>query len=196
MAEQQLDALEADVVPIIHQWATSKADEIIARDEQKGGWEGWAQVEIAETLDRYRFQDRQLWNRKHSDRVHREQPVYQKKPTDKGAKMADFVIGRNSRRVFEQRLGTTIMELKCEGLHNKDKFKKVVEQDIKKVTLCSLKPEYVPARVLILAISVSHSCYEEMSRAIHPDANDGSSICRYWLVRAFVGAKIRLLDER
>jgi hypothetical protein len=90
--------------------------------------------------------------------------VYLKNLGETVGKRADFLIKRTSTRDPSQLLGAAVVELKCESLHNEDKFKNAVEKDIQKVTSYALKSEVAPARVWVMAISVSRGGFEEMSK--------------------------------
>ena len=148
---------------LIKKWALKNIDRIVRAYTQKGGWEGWAQVEIATEL--YRERDMAYGDAKDSllattTKVLREVAVYPPTITKKGGisqKRADIVVefGAPSRREF------VIIELKCEGFYNKDAFVQAVKEDVDKVN-GDIEHDFKPARVWALGFSTSQEVYNEM----------------------------------
>ena len=148
---------------IIKGWALKNIDRIVRAYTQKGGWEGWAQVEIATELHRAR--DMAYENARDSllattTTVLREVAVYPPTNTKNGGisqKRADIVVefGAPSRREF------VIIELKCEGFYNKDAFVQAVKEDVDKVH-GDIEHDFKPARVWALGFSTSQEVYNEM----------------------------------
>lgn len=172
MSHQLTDAVDVPIGNIINEWAHQNIARIIRAYTQKGGWEGWAQVEIATAL----YNDR---NAPYADArdailattttVLREVAVYPPTRTAKGGisqKRADIVVefGAPSRREF------IVIELKCEGFYNKEAFVQAVKEDIDKVN-GDIEHSFKPARVWALGFSTSQEVYDEMLRQT-PKANN------------------------
>jgi hypothetical protein len=155
-----IDHHDIEVDTIIKQWASDNTAKIVKHYAQKGGWEGWAQVEIAGVLTEH-FRDLPQGTTKSV--VNREVDVYPEVKTAKGTsqKRADVVVTmKNNAGKLVQ---AVIIELKCEGFHNKDAFVKNVEADVAKVRGI-IKDEYKPALMWVMGFSASEEAYTEMKR--------------------------------
>ncbi len=171
MSSALSDAVDIPVDDVIKRWASENIGRIIKAYTQKGGWEGWAQVEIATALSDYRrasFARAGDALRAALTRTLREEPVYPSTLTAKGGtsqKRADIVVevGGPESREF------VIIELKCEGANNSAAFVAATNDDIAKVQ-GEIREEYKPARVWALAFSASEEIAEKMRRD-RPNAN-------------------------
>ncbi|KAL8904708.1 MAG: hypothetical protein Q9171_006953 [Xanthocarpia ochracea] len=128
-----------DIVDRVWYWI-NRSDEkvpakIAAAYNQKGGWEGWAQVEIAYLVEE-----------KYSNvTIDREVNVY-----EGTAKENDFVITDNHDATKPKQ----IIELKTErGTQTPTEFKKSFLADIKKIQTSPIDPKYKPAQAFAVAIS-------------------------------------------
>ncbi|KIW92480.1 uncharacterized protein Z519_06327 [Cladophialophora bantiana CBS 173.52] len=106
------------------------------------------QAEIAQVLDEHHTEQLLHYHKTQNfvDQVSREQAVYQKKPGDKREKQADFTIVR------------------VKAKFNRDKSKEEVEKDIENATSYAVKQDVLPARIHVVAISISKFGFEEMSK--------------------------------
>lgn len=165
--------IDTDVADIIGNWGLANITSIIRAYSQKGGWEGWAQVEIASRLED-EFQRRSgPASAKALDAliastttVSREVPIYPPTLTASGRtsqKKADIVVGFGPPSGREY----VLIELKCEGYHNKDAFINAVRDDIDKVN-GDIREGFKPAKVWVLGFSASNETYEMLSRGEMP----------------------------
>lgn len=171
MSYKLSDAVDVPIAGIISEWALKNIARIVRAYTQKGGWEGWAQVEIATAL--YDDRDAPYADAKDAlmaakTTVSREVAIYPPTLTKKGGvsqKRADIVVefGAPSRREF------IIIELKCEGFYNKDAFVQAVKEDVVKVD-GDIENSFKPARMWALGFSTSQEVYDEMSRR-RPEAD-------------------------
>ncbi|KAG8165964.1 hypothetical protein KVR01_004516 [Diaporthe batatas] len=152
--------MELHVDNVISQWAEQNLSRIISAHRQKGGWEGWAQVEIATALQESTRRGHQPSSNSSSSpattttlagEASREVDVYHAT-----GQLADIVIASRARRQF------VIIELKCEGFHGRD-FARGVAGDIAKLR-GDIKDKFKPARAWALAISTSSREYARMRR--------------------------------
>ncbi|KAF8315956.1 hypothetical protein DL93DRAFT_2078740 [Clavulina sp. PMI_390] len=131
----------ADVVQVISEWAAANEAKLAKIYKQKGGWEGWAQVELTSKLAQ-QFPGAAL----------REVAVY----VDLGPRprTADILLGPP----FD------IIELKCESL-NQDippskpepdltAFARQLELDIIKIRDNHLKTNYTPSWIWVIGITI------------------------------------------
>ncbi|KAL1870770.1 hypothetical protein Daus18300_005090 [Diaporthe australafricana] len=174
MAASRSDTIDQRVDKLIQDWAEKNTIKIVRAYTQKGGWEGWAQVEIAtalgESRDSSNYGDARDALKAILYKTSREQPVYRpetrttrslltlKRRTRVVQKRADVVIESQPPLTKE----FVIVELKCEGFHNKDNFVEQVKKDIEKVK-GDIKDDFKPAKAWAYAISTSEA-YKEMSR--------------------------------
>jgi len=142
--------------------------------KQKGGWEGWAQVEIAfmfsnlpDAADSFK---RDLYGASCESNdlgllaVSREQPVYRNKPRDK----ADILmwhppahyIGNTYSNNFPMTYPVVMIELKCESFNNQQKFKSNVTSDLKKMN--DADPVHRPCWIYCVALSMTTEGDEAM----------------------------------
>ncbi|KAL8796089.1 MAG: hypothetical protein Q9182_007423 [Xanthomendoza sp. 2 TL-2023] len=137
-----------DIVDRVWFWI-NKSDatvpaKIAAAYNQKGGWEGWAQVEIA-----------YLVHVKYPNvTIDREVNVYA------GTKKEnDFVITDNVQPTKPKQ----IVELKCErGTQTAAQFKQSFIDDIQKINSLPIAPAYKPAKAYALGISCTAACHKLM----------------------------------
>jgi len=126
-----------DMIDMIGTWAELRKEDIHKIYEQKGGWEGWMQVELALYL---------ASNYPHIN-VRREENVYSNNPKLR----ADIL--------FKKRMGWEIVELKCESLFQDlegfTRFASTFKNDLIKVHDAQLKPEYrtISARIWCVGIT-------------------------------------------
>jgi hypothetical protein len=164
MTRKLSDGVDLWVDNIIKEWAFNNLTRIVRAFTQKGGWEGWAQVEIATAIyDHIRAMP--YANAKDAllvgtSTVLREVPVYPSTKTVKGytsQKAADLLIefGPPSSREF------IIIELKCEGFYNKDAFVAAVAEDVSKLN-GDIQHHFKPARTWALGFSTSQAIYAKM----------------------------------
>lgn len=97
---------------LIHEWAKA-SDKLPSAIHFKGGWEGWAQVEIAyEMVQRYSVP---MTSDQHRQGmmfdIHREESVYLNNPRDK----VDLVISMLGESLNIYARPTYLIELKCES---------------------------------------------------------------------------------
>jgi len=135
-----------DIVDRIWYWI-NKSDpkvplKIAAAYKQKGGWEGWAQVEIA-----YLVQDKYP-----NVTIDREVNVY-----TGTQKENDFVIiDKNDATKPKQ-----VVELKCErGTQTPSQFKQSFINDITKIKTLPIGAAYKPAKSYAVAISCTDASYK------------------------------------
>lgn len=125
----------SDVLTELREWTMSNfipTNKILQIYSQKGGWEGWAQVELA-----LHFTALGDWN------CERERQVYAG-----NAKRADLLLTSQGGQ-----LDTTIVELKTEALWRDDtgpdNFVQSMRQDLVKIRDNQIKPELLPARLIV-----------------------------------------------
>ena len=148
--------------------------------QRKGGWEGWAQVELAA-----------LFN------ADREEHVYAD-PQGASPRAADFIINfENDNMDYANLLDreNVVIELKCESEHNKKRFQKAVAEDIMKINDV-IKSEYTKYGCYLYAIALSMS--KEGDEAMEgmgmneylyeqPDGNENVPFRLWWTGRYIPG---------
>lgn len=162
------DHREIEVDTLIQQWAGDNTEKIVKAYAQKGGWEGWAQVEIATMLaDRFRrvlqsgsLMDRAV-NRERSYVVNREVNIYEGPNGEKSQLRADIVV--QIKDAAGKLVQTVIIELKCEGYYNDTPFWTLVAADVKKVGGI-VKNEYKPALLWVMGFSAAQDTYKQMAK--------------------------------
>jgi hypothetical protein len=127
---------QEDVLAMIDAWAEYRYSEISKIYLQKGGWEGWAQVELALAFS-LRYE---------KINVFREETVYS--GSNRRADLTLMLAGHQ----------TQVVELKVESLWQDQSlgvsgFVNAVKEDISKITINSLKPAFRPALVYAVGIS-------------------------------------------
>lgn len=132
------------IVAGIRDWATQNAWKLAEAYKMKGGWEGWAQVEIAISVTR---QHGFNYGKIRTDTT-REARVYE--GTDKRSDILLATYEEN--RAYPK--WTNMIELKCEGYYNKDRFVAAVEDDFKKLQSGKIKAEYGRCTGWVVAINV------------------------------------------
>jgi hypothetical protein len=138
------------ILASIAAWAEEKSDMIQFAYNTKGGWEGWAQVELAARLYKdhgYKYGPNQ------QSKIVREVPIY----TSSNRSAADIAIYKNG----DPAQGALIFELKCESYKSTDKFKKNVLLDWEKVT-GGLKPEFTSADIWVIGLAISNDANQAM----------------------------------
>jgi hypothetical protein len=132
----------------IESWAKSNGAKIVQAYNMKGGWEGWAQVELAIALSRNHG-----WNYGSFQQnvISREDHVYD------GTKQESDIMLSN-------KLGTNIIELKCESSYDSKNFAANVLTDLKKVANGEIASKYLPATVWVVGISVSQEVHVAMKK--------------------------------
>ena len=109
---------------------------------QKGGWEGWAQVEIA-----YLVQDKYA-----NVTIDREVNVYAGTQKEN-----DFVITDK----YDATKPKQVIELKCErGTQNATQFRQSFVDDIIKINTLPIGVAYKPAKAYAVAISCTDASYK------------------------------------
>ena len=125
----------------IRNWAQDNVDKISRAYALKGGWEGWAQVEIALLLEDHLAHLGRGLNIE-SMTASREVAVYQNP-----RQFADLVIGVHHGRAQDH----IIVELKCESQFNATNFITGIMNDLAKIE-DGIKPEYQPAMRFVYGI--------------------------------------------
>ena len=164
---------------ILKNWALKpgKLLSIFKAFDQKGGWEGWAQVEIANELSDFMDQ-LQGYGLDIAAVIQREASVYAE---NQGLK-ADIVVHtyyqapKNVQLLHNMNTSKTlenfprrsfIIELKCESANNSEKFRSNVIEDlkkIKKVIHIGNDPQSAWVVKLAMAISISPEGFAAMDR--------------------------------
>ncbi|KAL8915791.1 MAG: hypothetical protein Q9172_006660 [Xanthocarpia lactea] len=135
-----------DIVDRVWYWINKSDEKVTAKMaaayKQKGGWEGWAQVEIA-----YLVQDKYP-----NVTIDREVNVYA------GTKKEnDFVITDNDDATKPKQ----IIELKTErGTQRPTEFKNSFLEDINKIQTSPIDAKYKPAQAFAVAISVTDESHK------------------------------------
>jgi len=133
---------ETEAVYTIQQWARVNCGRIVDAYEQKGGWEGWAQVELALAFQSYYG----------GLRVSREVNIFTSR------KRADFVLCYRGET-------TQLFEIKCASSgqdafsSTTPPFAKALQADIAKVMTNSIRSEYGATLVSIMGISPNADSY-------------------------------------
>lgn len=136
-----------DVIDRVWYWLSKSTDNIVPRKiaaayHQKGGWEGWAQVEIA-----YLVQDKYP-----NVTIDREVNVY-----FATQKENDFVITDN----HDPTTPKQVIELKCErGTQTASQFRQSFIDDIKKINTTPIALNYRPAKAYAVGISCTNESYK------------------------------------
>lgn len=147
--------IELHVDQVVNNWARQNISKIVSAYQQKGGWEGWAQVEIATALEKSRESASAEEALKGTlTEASREVHVY----ADHSKQRADVVIASRSRIIPKH---FVIIELKCEGQYFKGDFVQEVEEDIEKLK-GRISDDFKPAKAWALAISTSQEVYDKM----------------------------------
>ena len=125
------------ILASIQEWAEENAPKVEQAYYLSGGWEVWAQVELAIALTqqhgfRYGPGEEQI--------ITREDWVY-------GRKKSDIM--------FEFSGGSNIIELKCESSKNSKNFVSDVLEDLDKVKTNQIASKYWPTTVWVIGIGIS-----------------------------------------
>jgi hypothetical protein len=127
---------ETDVRAIVERWASANWAVLKEIYMQKGGWERWAQVELARAFQRVFPQPNVL----------REENVY-----TVGGKLADITLTLRGEI-------TQVIELKCESLwqdgYGAMRFYNGLLTDMMKITNYPLQREYKPARLWVIGFTI------------------------------------------
>jgi hypothetical protein len=137
-----------NIVQLIATWANSRAAIIQRAYDQKGGWEGWAQVEIALSL-----QDELSKKPDFLDVLTREFPFYAN-----DSLRADIAI-----LYLPDGMPIDIIELKCESAFQTKQFAAELYDDFVKVTtenISHLKNCH-PSRQFLIGIACTHEARDE-----------------------------------
>lgn len=121
--------LKADVDDIVLRWARTNLVKIVKAYAQKGGWEGWAQVEIATVLRDQLVGACATFNPPVAVTVSREVAVYLNPDSGKSPMLADVVVEFNQQGVTD----CIIIELKCESAYNTSPIAQRVRADVVKL---------------------------------------------------------------
>lgn len=154
--EEPQDSIK-QVIGWIEGWILKNQQKVIQAFLEKGGWEGWAQVELAEVL-------RQL---PQGPTVQREHPIY-----DNSREAVDFYISwaYNAHPPL-------CIELKCESLWQSAKqgrqyiehvFYKEIQDDIEKLQ-SSRKFAYSGQAAYVVAITVSELAAQGLRERLAPE---------------------------
>ncbi|KAF4985960.1 hypothetical protein FDECE_16203 [Fusarium decemcellulare] len=126
----------------IAEWTKEKAEMIDFAYNTAGGWEGWAQVELAARL----FRDHGAhYGLNQQNMVRREEKIYASSD-----KKADIALYRNGKPTD----GAYIFELKYESSGNSGKFQAGLEDDMDKVKT-DLKPDFKNAVIWVIGLDIS-----------------------------------------
>ncbi|KAH7879303.1 uncharacterized protein C8R40DRAFT_590845 [Lentinula edodes] len=128
------------IMESIADWADYKSAEIKAAYDQKGGWEGWVQVELARHLQQY-------FGHEGVAEVTREEYVYN--GTDQRSDLLITTTKTNGDAF------TNMFELKCESSGNSGKFRTEVKADCAKINNGVWNAKYNPCKAWIVAFGVS-----------------------------------------
>ncbi|RSL59339.1 hypothetical protein CEP54_007263 [Fusarium duplospermum] len=109
---------------------------------QPGGWEGWAQYEIASWINRRFYVGANFAGPQPEREVH----IYQNRPRDK----ADIAVMDDGSMFLKEE--TVVVELKCESWNN-PKFKDDVDKDVDKIKDAVFKLPNVRAYAVALTLS-------------------------------------------
>ncbi|KAL8721811.1 MAG: hypothetical protein Q9181_007628 [Wetmoreana brouardii] len=140
-----------DIIDRIRFWINNSVSGIVPKKigiayTQKGGWEGWAQVEIAYLVQVHYP----------NVTIDREVNVY-----TGTRKENDFVIKDNNNVAPIQ-----IVELKCErGTQSATEFRESFKDDIRKINEHPIGTEYKPAKAYAVAISCTEDSVWVMRQA-------------------------------
>ncbi|KAJ3980763.1 hypothetical protein F5890DRAFT_1539769 [Lentinula detonsa] len=132
---------KSPVLERIVEWAEANGEKIQDAYNQKGGWEGWTQVELAFYLKRA-FES----ERYGVVTVTREDNVYQG-----NNQRSDLLI--TTRKGAEH--FTNMLELKCESIANTNNFKTQAKADCTKVNQGVINQNYLPCKAWVVALSVT-----------------------------------------
>lgn len=135
----------------IRNWAAANAEKLHKAYSYKGGWEGWAQVELAIVLE----QDHGAQASYHQNVITREDTVY-----DGTAQRCDILLTTNQSGIPKW---YNFIELKCESSGMQDKFVGVVEADYAKVSNGMAKKNLRPCTAFVCAITVSPECAAKLA---------------------------------
>ncbi|KAJ9610470.1 hypothetical protein H2200_005247 [Cladophialophora chaetospira] len=170
MADEELpvpifDLYDFDVRELVLGWATDHVRKIDAAYGQRGGWEKWAQVEIATMLADH------ISNLMASDAnapihtVTREVPAY----------YVDIVISATDRN-DSSRQDFLIVELKCESAQAKaTTFAAGVDEDFAKIS-GDFKQQFQPAQLYAFAFTMSQDGYQKMAAEVRSWAKAASQV--------------------
>ncbi|KAL9035865.1 MAG: hypothetical protein Q9180_004621, partial [Flavoplaca navasiana] len=153
-----------DIIDRIGYWLTKSDSDIVPKKigiayTQKGGWEGWAQVEIA-YLVQVRYPN---------VTIDREVNVY-----TGTRKENDFVVKDNNNVTPIQ-----IVELKCErGTQSATEFSQSFKDDIEKINNHPIGTEYKPAKAYATAISCTEASFWRMKQAQFEWKHEGLKVTR------------------
>jgi hypothetical protein len=158
----------------IMDWGANRAHYIVGAHTNAGGWEGWAQVELADIFN-----------------AAREDSCYANAPSNR----CDLLLTPESAgpSVFNYPYvgqECVIIELKCESYHNALSFKKEVEKDLKKINSAEVKARVRQGGCNVYAIALAMSnegevCMEDlgMERFEMPEMEGRTPFKLWWYVR-------------
>jgi len=156
----------------IGDWAKSisSSGKIVRAYNLKGGWESWAQVELAIAIQDAVKSKTDDGATIIQNVVTRENYVYEPFVSPitgkKVEKKDDILISTIQTPKFGHHdpitKWTNIIELKCQSSGNKDNFVNDVESDMEKIELNKIKAEFLPTYGWILAISVGSDSHAKL----------------------------------
>ncbi|THV02295.1 hypothetical protein K435DRAFT_792650 [Dendrothele bispora CBS 962.96] len=133
---------QSGIMNTIAKWGNDNGAKLEGAYRLKGGWEGWAQVELALVLKQM-FETN---NPGSTIEVTREDPVY-----SGGTQRSDILITtRKGAQHF-----TNMIELKCESIANAANFTRQVSEDCAKVNNGAIIATYRPCKAWVVAFSVT-----------------------------------------
>jgi hypothetical protein len=153
------------ITTAIAEWARQNSDKVREAWSEKGGWECWAQVELARSLRA------SIPGGGHVT-VLREERVYQT-PRRRGTptkERADLVL--------RSAATTLVIELKCESINNVDDFGDAVYRDYEKVRDKEIMAAYFPTAPTISAYCIGLAATTDGDNAIR-DLNTPPRDCRF-----------------
>lgn len=136
----------------IMKWGEDQENVVNWAWQSRGGWEGWAQVEL-HTLFGY--------NSSREDDAYEMPPYMRARRTDLGFFDGPFFMPSNWSRVPWE---SVLVELKCEGAKNRANFQAGVEDDIEKIKgdIKSQWWERGGCTIYSIALSMSHDGHREL----------------------------------
>jgi hypothetical protein len=135
----------------IRKWAVGNAEKLYQAYSFKGGWEGWAQIELAIALQ----QEHGGQASYNQNMITREDTVY-----DGTKQRCDILLTTCQGGVPKW---YNFIELKCESSGMQSKFVGEVEADFAKVANGMAKKNLRPCTAFVCAISVSPECGTELA---------------------------------
>ena len=146
---------DIDIVLFFSYWVKEHTPLIVRNYNQKGGWEGWAQIELALAL-KFMYSD---W------KVTREQHVFLNT-----RKKVDLLLTKENESSY-------IIELKCESLNNQIQVARSFSTDIDRFVENEVDERYSKNKRIAMALTVSYEGYNIMKGQPFPGNVDQYNVC-------------------